>query len=74
MEGTATKVTMAGALTRTGYLGDQGCFVHGKYHRANTRHPRDEVTAAINRLKQKTPICTPHLRGFTLSNDDDAKR
>lgn len=35
--------------------GVKGCFVCGRDHRAKTRHPREEVTAAINRLKSKHP-------------------
>lgn len=35
--------------------GVKGCFVCGKDHRANTKHPRDEVTTAINGLKEKHP-------------------
>lgn len=35
--------------------GIKGCFVCGKDHRANTRHPREEVIEAINRLKRKHP-------------------
>lgn len=35
--------------------GIKGCFVCGKDHNANTKHPPDEVTAAINKLKAKHP-------------------
>lgn len=35
--------------------GVRGCFVCGRSHRANEHHPRDEVTAAINRLKARHP-------------------
>lgn len=35
--------------------GVKGCFVCGKDHRANKKHPRDEFTLAINRLKAKHP-------------------
>ena len=35
--------------------GVKGCFVCGKDHRANDRHPRTEVSAAIQKLKEKHP-------------------
>lgn len=35
--------------------GVKGYFVCGKYHRANTKHPPEEATPAINRLKEKNP-------------------
>lgn len=35
--------------------GVKGCFVCGENHRANTRHPPHEVTAAIEKLKSKHP-------------------
>lgn len=36
--------------------GVKGCFVCGLDHRANTRHPKEEVMEAIKRLKQQHPI------------------
>lgn len=35
--------------------GVKGCFVCGQDHRANTRQSRDEVTAAVKKLKEKHP-------------------
>lgn len=35
--------------------GVKGCVVCGKDHRANSRHSREEVTAAINKLKSRQP-------------------
>lgn len=35
--------------------GIKGCFVCGEPHRANSKHPREQVTAAINRHKAQHP-------------------
>lgn len=35
--------------------GVKGCFVCGQDHRASTRHSREEVTSAINKLKSRHP-------------------
>lgn len=35
--------------------GVTGCFVCGEKHNRNTRHPGDEVTAAITKLKERHP-------------------
>ena len=35
--------------------GVKGCFVCGQDHRANTRHSREEVTEAVNKLKARHP-------------------
>lgn len=35
--------------------GAKGCFVCDKDHQDNTRHSRDEVTKAIDKLKAKQP-------------------
>lgn len=35
--------------------GVKGCFVWGQDHRANNLHSRDEVTAAIIKLKSRHP-------------------
>lgn len=32
-----------------------GCFVCGRYHRDNSRHSREEVTEAVNKLKARHP-------------------
>lgn len=34
----------------------KGCLVCVQLHMANYQHPREEVTAAINKLKEKFPI------------------
>lgn len=36
-------------------LGVHGCFVCGKYHTENKKHPRVEVSAAIRKLKDRHP-------------------
>lgn len=36
--------------------GVKGCFVCGQNHRANTRHSLEEVTKAINKLKERHPM------------------
>lgn len=35
--------------------GVKGCFVCGQLHRENDKPPRDEVTVAINKLKDRLP-------------------
>lgn len=35
--------------------GVKGCFVCGQDHRTNTKHPRGEVIASINRLRRQHP-------------------
>lgn len=45
--------------------GVRGCFVCGQDHRANTRYSRDEVTAAINKLKAKHPAALLTVEDFS---------
>lgn len=44
-----------GQLRSSWMKGVKGCFVCGKDHLANSRHSREEVTAAIEKLKAKPP-------------------
>lgn len=45
-----------GRRINSGWMrGVKGCFVCGGNHRANTRHKREEVTAAITKLKSNHP-------------------
>lgn len=56
--------------------GVKGCFVCGKDHYANQKHPRDEVTAAINKLKNKHPralLTVEDLAFITELYDDNDK-
>ena len=57
--------------------GVKGCFVCGEDHNANTRHSKDEVTKAVNKLKAEHPKALLTIEDLaavmlmTTENDDD---
>ena len=55
--------------------GVKGCFVCGQDHMANNRHSREEVTAAINRLKSRHPSALLTIEDLSsvvnMVNDND---
>lgn len=56
--------------------GVKGCFVCGRDLRANSRHSREELTAAINKLKSRHPsalITVEDLSSVMAMAIDDAE-
>lgn len=52
----ADRSNRGGRRLKSGWMrGVKGCFVCGRNHLANDKHPREEVTAAIRRLKENHP-------------------
>lgn len=53
------------------------CFVCGQEHRARTRHSREEVTDAINKLKARHPSAlltveeSQHVMNMAIESDED---
>ena len=60
----------AAKISSKWFAGVKGCYVCGKNHMARTRHSRDEIMAAIKKLKEKHSKALLSVEDLAMITDD----